>query len=160
MTREECIQQQVIAQFPTIKGKIRIQRERRIWVEAPLEIFIPLFQYVKEELKFAAFCTLTGLDEGEDLGFVYNLAQQGTGIVFNLKVTAPKSNPLIPTITNLFPSAELPEREVEDLLGAKVSGLAPGLRYPLPDNWPPSEYPLRKDWKPSSEDAKTEEHNG
>ena len=39
------------------------------------------------------------------------------------------------------------ERELMDLLGAKVEGLPAGKRYPLSDDWPTDEYPLRKDWK-------------
>ena len=46
-----------------------------------------------------------------------------------------------------FPAAEIYERELIDLLGAKVAGLPEGKRYPLPDDWPAGEYPLRKDWK-------------
>jgi Ni,Fe-hydrogenase III component G len=160
MTNEEIIQQQLIAQFPATDGKFLIQRARRIWVEVPLDIFIPLFKYVKEDLKFVEFCTMTGLDEGENLGFLYHMAQEHTGIMLNLKISAPKTNPVIPTVTGFFPSAEIPEREVEDLLGAKVDGLAPGRRYPLPDDWPENDHPLLKNWKPREEAVKTEVENG
>lgn len=160
MTNEEIIQQQLIAQFPATDGKFRIQRARRIWLEVPLDIFIPVFKYVKEDLKFVEFCTMTGLDEGANLSFLYHMAQEHTGIMLNLKISAPKTNPVIPTITGFFPSAEIPEREVEDLLGAKVDGLAPGRRYPLPDDWPQNDHPLLKDWKPREEAVKTEVENG
>jgi Ni,Fe-hydrogenase III component G len=79
------------------------------------------------------------------------MAQEYTGIMLNIKIKAPKTNPVIPTITDMFPSAEIPEREVEDLLGAKVDGLAAGRRYPLPDDWPQNDHPLLKDWKPQEE---------
>jgi Ni,Fe-hydrogenase III component G len=160
MTKEEIIQQQLVAQFPATDGKFRIQRERRIWVEVPLDIFIQFFQYAKEELKFVEFCTMTGLDEGANLGFIYYLAQEYTGIMLNIKISAPKTDPIIPTVTQFFPSAEIPEREVEDLLGAKVDGLAPGRRYPLPDDWPQNDHPLLKDWKPQAAAVKTEVQNG
>lgn len=160
MTKEEIIQQQLIKQFPATDGKFKIQRERRIWVDVPLDIFIPFFLYAKDELKFVEFCTMTGLDEGENLGFIYYMAQEFTGIMLNIKISAPKTNPVIPTITGIFPSAEIPEREVEDLLGAKVAGLAPGRRYPLPDDWPLNDHPLLKDWKPREEAVKTEVENG
>jgi Ni,Fe-hydrogenase III component G len=64
-----------------------------------------------------------------------------------MKTFAPKSNPVIKTITNYFPAAHIYERELEDMFGAKVEGLTPGHRYPLPDGWPVGQYPLRKDWK-------------
>ncbi|HEX8925200.1 MAG TPA: NADH-quinone oxidoreductase subunit C [Terriglobales bacterium] len=160
MTNEEMIREQLIARFPDCEGKVRIQRERRIWTEVPLTHFIYILQFAKEDLKFVEFCTMTGLDEGENLAFIYHVAQERTGIILNIKIATPKANPVIPTITHLFPSAELPEREVEDLLGAIVSGLPPGHRYPLPDDWPQGDHPLRKDWKQPSEAAKAEVSNG
>ena len=59
----------------------------------------------------------------------------------------PKDKAVIKTITPLFLSADPYERELIDLLGIQVDELAPGRRYPLPDNWPAGQYPLRKDWK-------------
>lgn len=154
MTSEESIQQQLVTRFPAIEGKFRIPRQRRIWVDVPLDIFLPLFQYAVGELKFVEFCTMTGLDEGENLSFIYHMAQERTGIMLNIKISASKTDPVIPTITGFFPAADLPEREVVDLLGAKVEGLAPGRRYPLPDDWAENDHPLRKDWKPREEAAK------
>ena len=42
------------------------------------------------------------------------------------------------------------ERELVDLLGARVEGLVPGVRYPLPEGWPEGDHPLLKDWKPKT----------
>ncbi len=68
------------------------------------------------------------------------------------------------TITDIFPSAVMYEREIADLFGIKVEGIPPGNRYPLPDNWPDGNYPLRKDWKPemleSNQPVKAGELNG
>jgi Ni,Fe-hydrogenase III component G len=160
MSNEEDIQQQLVRQFPVTEGKFRIQRARRIWVEVPVGMLLQFIQYAKDELKFVEFCIITGLDEGENLGVLYHVAQSYTGIMLNIKISVPKTNPVVPTITHLFPAADLPEREIEDLLGAKVDGLAPGRRYPLPDNWPQDEHPLLKDWKPKATAASTEAQNG
>lgn len=158
MTNEEMIRQQLVNRFPSTNGKFRIQRERRIWLEVQLEIFPELIRYAKEELQFIEFCTMTGLDEGEDLGFIYHLAQEHSGIMLNIRVRVPKTSPVIPTITTLFPSAEIPEREVEDLLGATVVGLPAGRRYPLPDDWPLNEHPLLKNWKQQAAEKPEGQH--
>ncbi|MCL5070471.1 MAG: NADH-quinone oxidoreductase subunit C, partial [Actinobacteria bacterium] len=87
-----------------------------------------------------------GLDEGATLGIIYHVARKD-GIVINIKISVPKDNPKIKTITNYFAGAEYYEREIMDLLGAEFEGLPKGIRYPLPDGWPGGQYPLRKDWK-------------
>lgn len=99
-------------------------------------------------------CTITGTDEGEKIGFIYHIAKED-GTILGLKTYAPKTNPVIKTITDSFPPADIYERELMDLLGAKIEGLAPGRRYPLSDDWPADEYPLRKDWKPKKKETTT-----
>lgn len=142
----ETILQDLVKQFPVLEGKGTIQRERRIWVEAPAAQFMEIFEYLVTKTGFTILCTMTGLDDGPTLSFVYHLANQN-GTMLNIKQSVPKENPVIRTVTDRFPAAEMYEREVMDLLGAKVEGLPEGRRYPLPDEWPADQFPLRKDWK-------------
>ena len=144
--KEENIQNELVSKFPFLTDKVKIQRERRIFADVPRVNFRNVLEYAVKDLGFSFLCTMTGMDEGEDLSFMYHLARQD-GIMLNLKIRAPKINPVINTITDYFKGAEIYEREVMDLLGAKVEGLTEGKRYPLPDDWPEGQYPLRKDWK-------------
>lgn len=144
--KEEKIQGDLTAKFSFLADKVRIPRERRIFADVPEAKFRDVFDYAVKNLDFKFLCTMTGLDEGENLSFIYHLTRQD-GIVLNLKISVPKNNPVIKTITDSFKGADIYEREVMDLLGAKVEGLPEGKRYPLPDDWPVNEYPLRKDWK-------------
>jgi Ni,Fe-hydrogenase III component G len=147
MSREDDIQQKLASKFSYLTGdKIRVQRQRRIYVDLAPQNFAEVFNYATGELAFSMLCTITGLDEGETFGFIYHLAKSD-GTILNLKTHAPKNNPVIKTITHRFPSADIYERELVDLFGVKVEGLPKGIRYPLPDDWPQGEYPLRKDWK-------------
>jgi len=146
MLREEDIKQELEARFSFLLGKVSVKRQRRIYVDTPFEYFSQVFDYAIRHLGFADLITITGLDEGEDLGVIYHLAGAG-GLVLNMKTHIPKDNPRIKTVTAQFPSADIYERELMDLLGFEVEGLAAGLRYPLADNWPLGEFPLRKDWK-------------
>lgn len=143
---EEDIKQSLVKQFSDLEGAITLPRPRRIFLSATPERFTPVFEFIVKNLDFGHLCTITGLDEGDYLSAIYHLAHTG-GIIVNLKVSVPKSNPVIKTVTTIFPGAECYEREMVDLLGMKVEGLAPGNRYPLPDDWPAGEFPLRKDWK-------------
>jgi Ni,Fe-hydrogenase III component G len=136
----------LIKKFGFLEGKVRVQRKRRVSAEVDRLKFKDVFEYAISELKFVILCTITGLDEGANLSFIYHLSTED-GIVLNIKISVPKENPVIKTITGYFPAADIYEREVMDLLGAKVEGLPPGNRYPLMDEWPKDAYPLRKDWK-------------
>lgn len=145
MMREESIKKFLTGKFAFLADKVRIQRQRRIFADVPADNFFGVLDYAIKELDFVFLCTITGLDEGENLSFIYHLTRQD-GVKLNLKISVPKTNPVIKTVTDRFPGAEIYEREVMDLLGARVEALAEGRRYPLPDNWPAGQYPLRKDW--------------
>ncbi len=147
MASEEKIKQELIGKFSFLEGKISSPRPRRVFVEVEMNNFLKVFEYAAKNLNFSHLCTITGLDENDRLGFIYHLSCED-GILFNLKTSVPKSSPLLKTVTSLFPGAEIYERELVDLFGAKVEGLSKGERYPLTDDWPKDEYPLRKDWKP------------
>lgn len=143
--QEEKIKRQLIEQFSYLTDKISVQRIRRIFADVPADSFADVFEYAIGKLGFVILATITGLDEGPTLGFIYHLAREN-GIVLNLHTSVPKEKPVIKTIMPYFPAAEDYERELVDLLGAQVEGLPAGNRYPLPDDWPANQYPLRKDW--------------
>lgn len=136
----------LLGKFPNLADKIKVQREKRLTAEVEYPNFAEVFDFCVNEMKFSILCTITGLDEGERLGFIYHLADE-TGTILNLKTYATKLEPVIKTVMNYFPAAEIYERELIDLLGARVDGMPEGKRYPLPDDWPKDQYPLRKDWK-------------
>ncbi len=146
MTKEETIKQELIGKFGFAEGEIKISRQRRVSLRVAAEKFREVFAFCARELGFQHLCAITGLDEGDFLSFIYHLSGAG-GIILNLKASVPKANPVLETVTNYFAGAEIYERELVDLLGAKIIGLPPGNRYPLADDWPEGEYPLRKDWR-------------
>lgn len=146
MPNAESISSELVKKFSYLGDKIKIQRANRLWVDTGKVCFGEVLDFLYKDLKFDIICTMTGLDAGEDLAFIYHLAHED-GTVLNLKRSASKENPVITTVTHYFPGAAIYEREVVDLLGARVEGLPPGPRYPLPDDFPKDQYPLRKDWK-------------
>ncbi|MFA6609561.1 MAG: NADH-quinone oxidoreductase subunit C [Candidatus Omnitrophota bacterium] len=157
MAEEAAIQAELIKKFPFLESKVRVQRARRIYTEVGPEKFAEVFDYAVKNMHFCILCTITGLDEGQVLSFIYHIARED-GTVLNIKRSVPKENPVIKTITPYFFAADIYEREVMDLLGAKVEGLAPGKRYPLPDEWPQDQYPLRKDWKTPSKGTEAKQN--
>ena len=146
MTAEETVQKALADKFPFLADKIRVQRARRLWVDVPADKFDEVLHYLHEHMDFPMLCAITGLDEGATFGLLYHLAQEN-GLTLHLKVSIPREKPEWKTIIPMFPGCELCEREIADLYGVKFAGLPPGMRYPLPDDWPEGQYPMRKDWK-------------
>jgi len=147
--KEETISAEILAQFPFLEGKIRVQRARRLWLETPADKFDAVFERLVDGLGFRILCAITGQDEGESFSIIYHLAKED-GTVAGLKTRILKTNAKWKSIGAKFPGGIIYEREIADLLGVQFEGLPPGPRYPLPDNWPDGQYPLRKDWQNTS----------
>lgn len=143
MSEEEKIKQGLTDKFSYLQDRVFVKRARRIFLEVNMEKFPEVFDHAVRSLGFSMLTTITGLDEGERFGLIYHLASE-TGIMLNIKTSIPKGTPVLQTVTGYFPSAEMYEREMADLLGIDVKGLPEGNRYPLPDDWPAGQYPLRK----------------
>jgi len=147
MANEEKIKQELERQFSDLKDAVIIKRERRLFLDVSIEKFDKVFDYLVRTEGFSRLPAITGLDETTTFGVIYHLAKED-GTILSLRTHLDHQNPMIKTVISYFPAAEIYERELVDLLGIQVEGLAPGHRYPLPDNWPPDGgYPLRKDWK-------------
>ena len=93
----------------------------------------------------ARFATATGSDVGEELEVVYHFEYDAVGLVLNMRVRAPKGDPVLPSVAAIVPPAEWIEREINDLLGLVFEGHPDPRRLILADDWPEGVYPLRKD---------------
>ena len=144
LLQEEKIKSELEKKFSLDILGFEIQRERRIWLEVKKEKAVEIMAYMKNKLDFNHISAISGMDMGDNLGAIYHLVQ--TGIVANIVVETPLSNPRLDTITEVFMGAEYYERELEDMYGIKINGLPNGRRYPLPEDFPKDQYPLRKNW--------------
>jgi Ni,Fe-hydrogenase III component G len=93
----------------------------------------------------ARFATASGCDVGDRLEAVYHFCQDATGLVVSLRVSTPKAEARLPSLTPLAPAVEWIEREMHDLLGITFEGHPRPERLILADDWPEGVYPLRKD---------------
>ncbi len=89
MSEAETVQAELLAKFAFLAGAVKVQRAKRVWVEVNRERFAQVFDFLVKRLGFSNLCTITGLDEGADLGFIYHLARDG-GLMVNVKTRSPK----------------------------------------------------------------------
>ena len=105
---------------------------------------------LKEKKHFDYLVTIVGEDFGEEgLGCVYILENTDSNERISVKTIANKVDAedwVVPTVSHLWKSANLLEREVFDFLGIKFLGHPDMRRLYLRSDF--CGYPLRKDYKP------------
>ncbi|NQV38857.1 MAG: NADH-quinone oxidoreductase subunit C [Candidatus Marinimicrobia bacterium] len=104
--------------------------------------------YLKEteELSFDSCMCITGVDFGEedDLESRYNLHSMKHNHKIEVRISANRKKPIIPTVSHVWQIANWFEREVFDMFGIKFKGHPDLRRMLLPEDW--VGYPLRKDY--------------
>jgi Ni,Fe-hydrogenase III component G len=91
---------------------------------------------------------ITGLDPGaaaSELEILYHFCSGAA--VLTLRAHTPRDKPSVSTICGAIPSAVLFERELKEMFGVDVVGLADREHLFLPEDWQEGVYPLRKDSK-------------
>jgi NADH:ubiquinone oxidoreductase subunit C len=125
--------------------EVKIPRARRIFVKIEKTALKKTVSFMIENLEIGHLSTITGVDLGEEIEIIYHLAYKGA-IEVSLRLSVPKKEPKIPTITDLIPGAVLYEREVHDLFGVEFEGHPDLSPLILPEGWPEGLYPLRKEF--------------
>jgi NADH:ubiquinone oxidoreductase subunit C len=98
----------------------------------------------KEEALFDFLDCITGVDYGHDLGVIYHLRSTKYQHMVVIKSrTADRENPLFDSVSDIWETANLHEREAFDLLGIKFANHPDLRRLFLNSSWG---FPLRKDY--------------
>ncbi|HTX89742.1 MAG TPA: NADH-quinone oxidoreductase subunit C [Anaerolineales bacterium] len=92
---------------------------------------------------------IVGLDlglEANEIEVLYHFCPGEAEIV--LRVRVPRQGGELPTLSEVFPIAEVFERELHEMYGIEIAGLRNTERLYLPENWPAGVYPMLKDFDP------------
>jgi len=87
---------------------------------------------------------VSGVDYGEMLGTVYHLFSMNHNHKIVLKVDLPREKPEVPSVADLWRTADWHEREAYDMFGIVFNNHPDLRRILLADDW--EGYPLRKDY--------------
>lgn len=100
------------------------------------------------ETYFDMLSCITGIDNGPAAGTLdvaYNLYSIPFDLHLMLKVTLPRDNAEVPSLTPIWKTANWHERELFDMFGVKILHHPDLRRILLPADW--EGHPLRKDYK-------------
>jgi NADH-quinone oxidoreductase subunit C/D len=112
------------------------------------ESLLEVARVLSDDLGFNFLSSVTGVDLFDDnkleaVYHIYSISNGGGAVV--LKVQTDRDNPVVPSLTPIWPGAEFQEREAYDMIGIEFAG-HPDLRRIL--TWDGFHgHPLRKDWK-------------
>jgi len=98
------------------------------------------------DFSFDSLMCLSGVDHGKNiLGVVYHLNSTTKRHKVTLKVEVPVEKAEIPSVAEVWPTANWHEREAYDMYGIVFTGHPDLRRMLLPEDYPG--HPLRKDFK-------------
>jgi NADH:ubiquinone oxidoreductase subunit C len=138
--------------FPDAIGRVLEHSPKRVYINIAAAAIVEMAAYLFNDLG-ARFNIASGVDGRTHMEILYHFTLEEINLVLSLRVTLPKTQPEIASLTSVFTAAHWIEREIHELLGINFIGhpnLAPLL---LPEEWPQGVYPLRKDyqeWDPNA----------
>ncbi|MEM2594019.1 MAG: NADH-quinone oxidoreductase subunit C, partial [Candidatus Bathyarchaeia archaeon] len=119
------------------------QRERRIFVRVKPAAVRKAVQALKSRYKTLRFMTLSAVDDGLDIEYLYHFSIDG--IVLTLRSIKPKEDNTLESIADIIPAANFIEREISDLFGVKlVNHPQPEHGLVLTKDWPEDKRPLKR----------------
>jgi NADH-quinone oxidoreductase subunit C len=118
-------------------------------VVVPLERLVRTAEYLATEpsLRFSFLSDITPVDRypiEPRFEVNYHLLSIERRERLRLKVRVPGSEPVVPTVISVWPTANWHEREIFDLFGIRFQGHPDLRRILMPEDW--EGYPLRKDY--------------
>ncbi len=116
-------------------------------IEVPRESIYDVAKHLRDnpDLAFDSLMCLSGLDYTERMEVAYQILSYQHRHRVTLKVQCPKDDPVIPTVSKVWPTADWHEREAYDLVGMRFEGHDDLRRILLPEDW--EGHPLQKDYE-------------
>ena len=115
-----------------------------ITVKENYNLFI--FLRDNDRLYFDMLSSITGIDNGPEdntMEVIYNLYSIPFDLHLMVKIKIARESAMVPTVSNIWKTANWHEREIFDLFGIRFEGHTDLRRILLPNDW--EGHPLRKD---------------
>ena len=129
--------------------KNRMER-KSLWIDVKRDRLEEIVQtLVDNSTEFPHFCVASTSDMGETVEVIYhftiNYGKFLEELQINFKVTIPKKDLWIPTLTKIIPGTIFSERELHEMMGIEIKGLKDTRHLFLTSDFPKGVYPWRRD---------------
>ena len=108
---------------------------------------VDVCRYLYDEVGFTYFSDMVSIDrftETDRFELAYNLLALKERRRLRLKVRVDEDDPVVPTVTVVWPNAAWHEREAWDMMGIRFAGLTDHRRIYMPEDF--EYHPLRKEF--------------
>ncbi len=109
---------------------------------------VPVCRMLRDEFGFDHLAMETAVDYWPELEprfhVCYNLHSISQNMRLSFRVPVPASQPVVPTLEEIYPNANWHEREIWDMFGIRFEGHSDLRRILMPADW--EGHPLRKDY--------------
>ncbi len=151
-TKAEKVAKAIEERFPEAEVQMKTNKwgRQRVWIRVPREKYRELMGFIKALDGGAHYSIGIEQDWGDELGFLSHLVihyDDAPAVSLIVDVHAPKDDPVIPDISDIFQIALQFEREGMEMVGIDFENAPDKRRLFLPDDFPEGIYPLRLDDK-------------
>jgi NADH:ubiquinone oxidoreductase subunit C len=149
---EKGIVSHIISHFGNDKIKISYIRPLRIKIDVNPADIVEVATFIRDNLGFDHAEAVSGTDypKNDQIEVIYQLGSYSRddleGHVFSLATRTNRDDARLPTLINVYRSAEYHERETFEMLGVYFEGHPRNERFILPEDWADLP-PLRKEFR-------------
>jgi membrane-bound hydrogenase subunit beta len=152
--------EEVTELFKETGKKIRVQSKmagvknkverKSLWIDVDRDTLLQIVQLlVDNNPEFPHFCVASASDMGDTVEvnyhFTINFGKPLEEIQITFKVTIPKKDLWLPTLTKIVPGTLFSERELHEMMGIEIKGLKDTRHLFLTTDFPEGVYPWRRD---------------
>jgi NADH-quinone oxidoreductase subunit C len=132
---------EAVQEVPEFRGEITVVVDS--------EKIVEVCRYCRDTkgLEYSFLSDVAGVDyypQEPRFGVCYHLYSMAHNRALRLKVLLADDDPVVPSVTGVYPSANWSEREIYDMFGVTFTGHPDLRRLLMPDTW--DGHPLRKDY--------------
>lgn len=130
-----------------VKNKVE---RKSLWIDVDRDKLLEIVQLlIDNSPEFPHFSVASASDMGETVEvnyhFTINFGKFLEEIQVSFKVTVPKKDLWVPTLTKIIPSTLFSEREIHEMMGIEIKGLEDTRHLFLTTDFPKGVYPWRRD---------------